>query len=110
VFFGMIWVVMTVFSAWLLTRPSRGFGRWLLIPGGLGVAASLSFVAVYVTYRPPPLGAHIVQRPDVWPVPMLEWAALLALLLWFGCVSLEMIRQHPHGTNVPAAEIRNAPR
>jgi len=95
VFFCTGWIVMAIFSAWLLTRPRRGFGRWLVIPGGLGVAAGLSFVVVYATYSPLPPDAHIIERPAVWTVPTLEWAALLGLLFWFSCVSLELVRHKP---------------
>lgn len=92
IFFCTGWIVMAIFSAWLLTRPGRGFGRWLLVPAALGVLASLSFVVVYSTYSPLPPNVHIIERPTVWAVPMLEWAALLSLLAWFACVSLELVR------------------
>jgi hypothetical membrane protein len=92
VFFCTGWIVMAIFSAWLLTRRRQGFGRRLLIPGGLGTAASIWFVGVFAGYSPLPADAHIIERPAVWTVPMLEWAALLSLLFWFGCVSLELLR------------------
>lgn len=93
IFFCTGWIVMAIFSAWLLTMPQRGFGRWLLIPAALGVAASLLFVAVFATYSPLPADTHIIERPEVWTVPALEWAALLGLLSWFACVSLELLRR-----------------
>lgn len=95
VFFCTGWIVMAIFSVWLLTRPRRGFSRWLLIPGGLGVASSVWFVGVFASYRPLPVGVHIVERPAVWTVPTLEWVALLGLLVWFTCVSLELVRPKP---------------
>ena len=94
-FFCTGWIVMAIFSLWLMTGRRPGFARWLLAPGTLGVAAILSFVAVYTTYRPLPADAHIVDRPAIWTVPLLEWAALLGLLLWFGCVSFELMRRRP---------------
>jgi hypothetical protein len=97
IFFCTGWIVMAIFSAWLLTRPGRGFGRWLLVPAALGVLASLSFVVVYSTYSPLPPDVHIIERPTVWAVPMLEWAALLSLLAWFACVSLELVRPKAAG-------------
>jgi hypothetical protein len=92
VFFCTGWIVMAIFSAWLLTTPRQRFGRWLLIPAALGVAASLVFVAVFANYSPLPPDAHIIERPAIWTVPTLEWSALLGLLAWFACVSLELLR------------------
>jgi hypothetical membrane protein len=92
VFFCTGWIVMAVFSGWLLTRTRVDFGRWLLAPAAIGIAASLAFVAVYATYSPLPADVHIMERPSVWTVPLLEWAALVSLLAWFACVALEMVR------------------
>ena len=94
---------MAILSAWLLAEPRPRFGRWLLAPGGLGIAAILSFVAVYATYQPLPEGAHIVDRQAVWTVPLLEWAAFLGLLIWFGCVSLNLLWRRPEQDGPPPA-------
>jgi hypothetical protein len=85
---------MAIFSGWLLTRAGAepGFGRWLFAPAVVGIAASLAFVAVYATYSPTPADVHIIERPSVWTVPLLEWVALVTLLVWFACVALEMVR------------------
>ncbi len=93
VFFCTGWIVMAIFSSWLLTRTRTepGFGRWLLAPAAIGIAASLAFVAVYATYSPLPADVHIIERPSLWTVPLLEWAALVSLLAWFACVALEML-------------------
>jgi len=104
VFFCAGWIVMAIFSAWLLTTHREGFGRWLLIPAAIGIAASLAFVVVYATYSPLPPDAHIIERPNIWTVPLLEWAALLSLLVWFACVSLELVRSRPAGRSWSRAE------
>jgi hypothetical membrane protein len=94
VFFCSGWIVMALFSGWLLTRTRTGlgFGRWLFAPAAVGIAASLAFVEVYANYSPLPADVHIMGRPSVWTVPLLEWVALVSLLAWFACVALEMVR------------------
>ncbi len=94
VFFLSGWIVAGVFSAWLLAAPRPGFPRWLLVPGLAVVAISLTFIAIYSTYVGTDPAGRIVDRPPtVWPVALLEWASLLTLLVWFGCVSLVLLRE-----------------
>ena len=63
------------------------------MPGATCVVVFMAFVAVYSTYRPLDPNAHILDRPTVWTVPLLEWASLLSLLAWFVCVSLVLARR-----------------
>ena len=94
IFFLTAWLVAGVFSAWLLAGRRPGWPRWLLVPGSAVVATFLTFVAAYSTYRLPSPDGPIVNRPDTfWIVPFLEWAAMLSLLAWFGCVSVVLLRQ-----------------
>jgi hypothetical membrane protein len=93
VFFCTGWIVAAVFSAWLLRHPQPGFPRWLVWPGALSIATSFAFVIVYSTYRPIDPDAQILGRAALWTVPMLEWASLLTLLLWFLCVSHVLARR-----------------
>jgi hypothetical protein len=88
------WLVAAIFSLRLLVRPLPGMPRWLLVPGGVVVAVSVTFIAVYSTYRPANPDGPIANRPaDFWSVPFLEWASLLSLLAWFVCVSLVLLRE-----------------
>jgi hypothetical protein len=57
------------------------------------VAVSLTFIGVYSTYRPANPDARILDRTNVWTVPLLEWASLLSLLLWLACVALALLRR-----------------
>jgi hypothetical membrane protein len=93
VFFLTGWLVAVIFSLWLWTGPGAGFPRWLLAPGLAVGAVFLTFIAVYSTYHPVDADARLVDRPDVWMVPTLEWAALLTLLAWFVCVSVFLLRE-----------------
>ena len=94
VFFLSGWMVAGIFSWWLLATPAAGFPRWLVIPGAAVVAISLTFIADYSTYVGTDAAARIVNRPEFWSIPFLEWASLLGLLGWFLCVSLVLLR-HP---------------
>jgi hypothetical membrane protein len=96
VFFCTGWVVAAIFSVWL-ARHRGVLPRRLLVPGAVSIAVFWIFLAVYSTYRPLDPNAPILVRPVVWTVPLLEWAALLSLLVWFGCVSLALLadRQWP---------------
>jgi Protein of unknown function (DUF998). len=93
VFFCTGWIVAAIFSAWLMRHPASGFPRWLVVPGAACVAVFMAFLAVYSTYRPLDPNAHILERPTVWTVPLLEWASLLSLLAWFVCVSLVLVHR-----------------
>jgi hypothetical membrane protein len=94
VFFCTGWIVAAVFSAWLLRYPRSGFPRWFLVPGSISVTIFLAFLTDYATYRPIDPDAHIIERSAIWTVPLLEWASLLSLLVWFVCVSLVLVRRH----------------
>ena len=94
-FFLSAWVVAASFAFWLARRPRPGFPRWLVVPGFTVVAVSWIFIGVYSTYRPADPDAPILARPGLWTVPLLEWASLLSLLLWIGCVALVMLRRRP---------------
>jgi hypothetical membrane protein len=94
-FFLTCWLTAGTFAVWLARNPRAGFPRWLLAPAALSVAVDLVFVAVYSTYHPADPDAHIISRPDVWAYPLLEWASLLSLFLWFACTGLVLIwRSH----------------
>jgi len=93
VFFLSGWIVAAVCSLWLATGRRRGIPRLLLAPGILCVAVSLIFIGVYSTYHPIDPNANIVARSAMWTVPLLEWASLLSLLLWFVCLSAVLVRQ-----------------
>jgi hypothetical membrane protein len=91
-FFLTGWLSAAVFATWLARNPNAGFPRWLLVPAVLAVAVDFVFVAVYTTYHPVDPDARILARPDIWLVPLLEWASLLSLLLWLALVAAVLAR------------------
>lgn len=93
VFFITAWSVAAVFSAWLLAGPRPGFPRWLLIPGLGCVPFFTGFILAYADSAPLDQRALAADRPDVWAVALLEWAALLSLLSWFAALSLVLARR-----------------
>jgi hypothetical protein len=95
VFFLSGWIVAGLFTLWLIATPGAGFPRWLILPGTVAVAISLTFIAVYATtYVGTDPAARIIDRPEpFWNVAFLEWASLLSLLAWFACVSLVLLRE-----------------
>jgi len=93
VFFLTGWLVAVIFSLWLMTAPAPDLPRWLAAPGIAVAGVFLAFIAVYSTYHPADADARVIDRPDVWAVPIFEWAALLSLLAWFACVSLVLLRE-----------------
>jgi hypothetical membrane protein len=86
-FFLTCWLTAGTFTVWLARNPGAGFPRWLLAPAVFSVAVDFVFLAVYSTYHPADPDAHILSRPDIWTVPLLEWASLLSLLLWLACTA-----------------------
>ncbi|HEX7491804.1 MAG TPA: DUF998 domain-containing protein [Candidatus Limnocylindrales bacterium] len=96
IFFLTGWLLAAIVSAWILAGRRPALPRWLLVPGGVVVAVSMAFIAVYSTYNPTDPDGPLTNRPDgTWAVATLEWASLLALLAWFICVSIALLRDRP---------------
>jgi hypothetical membrane protein len=94
-FFLTGWLIPAIFSLSLLTAPRPGFSHWLLAPGSAVVAVSLTFIAIYSTYRPANPDGPIVDRPaGFWSVPFFEWASLVSIIVWLVCVSVVLLREH----------------
>jgi hypothetical protein len=91
-FFLTGWLVAGTFTIWLLKDKPTAFPRWLVVPGAVVGVLFVTFITDYTTYHPADPNAHILVRPDVWTVPLLEWASLLSLLAWFTCLSVSMLR------------------
>jgi hypothetical membrane protein len=81
-FFILGWVVVGLASIDFLRDRDPRFPWWLAIIGALTVAAFLGFLVVlYPLLSGDGLAAPDV-RPNVWIVPILEWAVLIGILAW----------------------------
>jgi hypothetical membrane protein len=81
-FFDLGWIAVGLASIDFVRTPDERFPRWLAVIGGLTVIAFVGFLAVLL---PLLSGAGLAApdvRPDVWIVPILEWAVLAGILLW----------------------------
>jgi hypothetical membrane protein len=81
-FFNLGWLAVGLASIDFLRQPDRRFPRWLVIIGGLTVAAFVAFLAVLLPLLSGDGLAAPDVRPDVWIVPILEWAVLIGILAW----------------------------
>jgi hypothetical membrane protein len=93
-FFLSGWITAAIFSVWQLRRQRPGFTRLLVLPAALNVCVSWVFIVVYGGWRPGSGDGRIIDRPDFWSVPALEWASLLTLLLWLACLAI-VVRRRP---------------
>jgi hypothetical membrane protein len=94
-FFNLGWIFVGLASIDFWRRPEARFPRWLAIIGALTVAAFIGFLLVLA----PLLGGEGLAapevRPDVWIVPILEWAVLLGILGWVFATSWTWWRAAP---------------
>lgn len=81
-FFNLGWIAVGLASLDFVRRPDPRFPRWLAYIGVLTVVAFIGFLAVlFPLLGGDGLGAPEI-RPDVWIVPILEWAVLIGILAW----------------------------
>jgi hypothetical protein len=91
-FFNLGMAAAVLFTLFVLTVGRRDFPAWLALPG-LVTGASL-FILLYCMKPLLPEGAPIENlvpllenRPDVWPVAIVEWAVGISVLVWVAIVS-----------------------
>ncbi len=90
-FFNTGWIIVALFSIYILvTRPPR-FPLWLLIPGVVTVASFLAFLNVVGSLGTEALAAPTDRLP-VWDVTVFEWLLIVGLLVWVFLVSFQMWR------------------
>ncbi len=83
-FFGLGGLAVGTATVDLLRRGDRRFPRWLGAVAALTIIALAGFLAslgIDPVVADEGLGAPPV-RPDIWPVPILEWAAFGGILAW----------------------------
>lgn len=87
-FFTLGWIAVGIASLDFVRRRDARFPRWLALIGALTVAAFAGFLAVLF----PLLGGDGLAapevRPEIWIVPILEWAVIIGILVWTFATSL----------------------
>jgi hypothetical membrane protein len=102
-FFNLGLLGMAAFSVLALTKRG-GLSRWLALPGMLSALAFAAFLNLpsstpdaSATPGVDPLATIIPSlsqpRPAVWPLALMEWAAVLTVLGWSLWVALAMLRE-----------------
>ena len=76
------WIVVGLASIDFLRDQDPRFPWWLAIIGALTVAAFLGFLVVLFPLLSGDGLAAPDVRPDIWIVPILEWAVLIGILSW----------------------------
>ena len=82
-FFILGWVVVGLASIDFVRRPDERFPRWLAVIGALTVVFFAGFLYVLLPLIASGDGLAAPEiRPDIWIVPILEWAVLIGILAW----------------------------
>lgn len=85
-FFNLGWIFVGLASISFVVHREPRLPAWLAIPGAATVVAFIAFLASLRTdelsQQPATANGVILARPQVWIVPILEWATLVAIMLW----------------------------
>ena len=91
-FFNLGWISVGLASIDFLRNRDPRFPWWLAVIGGLTVVAFLGFLAVLAPLLSCDGLAAPDVRPDIWIVPILEWAVLIGILAWVFLTGLTWLR------------------
>jgi hypothetical membrane protein len=91
-FFNLGWIAVGLASLTFLRFPEPRFPRRLVAVGAATVVAFVAFLVAlrvddFSRQRMASSGA-IVERPEIWIGPILEWAVLVGIMVWTLLVSL----------------------
>jgi hypothetical membrane protein len=91
-FFNLGWIAVGLASLTFVLCPEPRFPRWLVVVGAATVVAFIAFLVAlrvddFSRQRMASSGA-ILERPEVWIGPILEWAVLVGIMMWTLLVSL----------------------
>ena len=96
-FFNLGWIFVALASVSFIRSANSRFPRWLAVVGGVSVAAFIGFIVSLATddFSRARMAADgpISGRPDVWVSPILEWAALVGIMVWVLLTSIAWWRQ-----------------
>ena len=95
-FFNMGLLTMLLISLYIAFTKQVLFPRWFIIPGAMGTlcfALFLNFPSPSSSTEPA-LGIParlLADRPEIWPLAMMEWAVVIIVLAWVTMVSLHLL-------------------
>jgi hypothetical membrane protein len=92
-FFNLGWIAVGLASIDFLRNRDPRFPWWLAVIGGVTVVAFLGFLAVLAPLLSGDGLAAPDVRPDIWIVPILEWAVLIGILAWVFLTGLTWLRR-----------------
>jgi hypothetical membrane protein len=92
-FFNLGWIAVGLASIDFLRNRDPRFPWWLAVIGGLTVVAFLGFLYVLAPLLSGDGLAAPDVRPDIWIVPILEWAVLIGILAWVFLTGLTWLRR-----------------
>lgn len=94
-FFNAGWMAIALFTVWVLIDHRRQFPRWLAVPGAVTVINFISFLILLgdneingvITILSAP-----EDRPEIWPLTIVEWFVLISILVWVLLLSRVLLR------------------
>lgn len=90
-FFNTGWIVVGLFSLYVLLTKQSFFPRWLIIPGVVTVVSFFAFLSSIDGLTVESLAAP-TDRVPVWNVTIYEWLVIGGVLVWAFLVSLQLRR------------------
>jgi hypothetical membrane protein len=110
-FFNLGWIAVGLASLDFVLRRDARFPQWLAVLGLVTVAAFIGFLReVGVNTSASGALASPDVRPDVWPLPTLEWLTIAGIVGWVLLVGASWLRSGERvSAGVGAADQAGAP-
>jgi hypothetical protein len=88
-FFNTGWILVALFSVYIIWKRPAAFPLWLLIPGVLTVLSFIAFLNSISGLSVEALAAP-TDRVAVWDVTIFEWLLIAGVMVWALLVSLRL--------------------
>ena len=96
-FFNMDLLTMSLFSLYVAFSKKKEFPRWFVIPGAFAAICFILFLNIPTptsSAADPVLAIQtriLENRPAVWPLAIMEWAVIIAVLAWVLSISMSLL-------------------
>ncbi|MBZ0292137.1 MAG: DUF998 domain-containing protein [Anaerolineae bacterium] len=101
-FFNTGWIMVALFSIYILFVRSSLFPRWLVIPGVFTVLSFIAFLSSISGLSGDALAAP-TDRVAVWNVTVFEWMLIAGVMIWVFLVSLRLLQTDRESVSVNMA-------